>query len=112
MTLIEMAIAFVLNHPTVTSAIIGPRTLEHLRSQLSAADVILDAEALDRIDAIITPGTVINPDDSSFANPALEPAARRCRPGDLHRTSKEHPCGTAHSAARTFRSRRSPSARG
>ncbi|MFC9127821.1 aldo/keto reductase [Streptomyces sp. NPDC057099] len=77
MTLIEMAIAFALNHPAVTSALIGPRTLQHLETQLPAADVTLDPAVLDRIDAIVTPGTVINPADSSFANPALEPTARR-----------------------------------
>jgi aryl-alcohol dehydrogenase-like predicted oxidoreductase len=77
MSLIEMAIAFVLNHPAVTSAIIGPRTMEQLASQLPAADVILDKELLDRIDELVTPGTIINPADSSFLNPALEPTARR-----------------------------------
>jgi aryl-alcohol dehydrogenase-like predicted oxidoreductase len=77
LTLIEMAIAFVLNHPAVTSAIIGPRTIEQLESQLPAADVVLDDALLDRIDEIVTPGTLINPADSSFQNPALEPAARR-----------------------------------
>jgi len=77
LTLIEMAIAFVLNHPAVTSAIIGPRTIEQLESQLPAADVVLDDVLLDRIDEIVTPGTLINPADSSFQNPALEPAARR-----------------------------------
>ena len=39
MTLIQMALAFVIRHPGVTSAIIGPRTMEHLESQLAAADV-------------------------------------------------------------------------
>ena len=77
MSLIEMAIAFVLNHPAVTSAIIGPRTLEQLESQLPAADVVLDQALLDRIDEIVTPGMIINPADSSFQNPALEPTARR-----------------------------------
>jgi aryl-alcohol dehydrogenase-like predicted oxidoreductase len=77
LTLIEMAIAFVLNHPAVTSAIIGPRTIEQLESQLPAADVVLDDALLDRIDEIVTPGTLINPADSSFQNPALEPAVRR-----------------------------------
>ncbi|MFD5130384.1 aldo/keto reductase [Streptomyces olindensis] len=77
MTLIEMAIAFTLNHPSVTSALIGPRTLQHLRTQLPAADVTLDAAVLDRIDELVTPGTVINPADSSFVNPALQPEARR-----------------------------------
>ena len=77
MTLIEMAIAFVIRHPAVTAAIIGPRTMEQLESQLPAADVALSDDALDRIDGIVTPGTNINPADSGWANPALEPAARR-----------------------------------
>jgi aryl-alcohol dehydrogenase-like predicted oxidoreductase len=77
LSLIEMAIAFVLNHPAVTSAIIGPRTIEHLESQLPGAEVHLSAEVLDRIDEIVTPGTLINPADSSYTNPALEPFARR-----------------------------------
>jgi aryl-alcohol dehydrogenase-like predicted oxidoreductase len=77
LSLIEMAIAFVLKHPAVTSAIIGPRTMEQLESQLPAADVVLDDAVLDRIDEIVTPGTLINPADSSFQNPALQPAARR-----------------------------------
>jgi aryl-alcohol dehydrogenase-like predicted oxidoreductase len=77
MSLIDMALAFVLNHPAVTSAIIGPRTMEQLESQLGAADVQLDAALLDRIDAIVPPGTNINPADAGWTNPALEPAARR-----------------------------------
>jgi hypothetical protein len=64
----------------VTSAIIGPRTIEQLESQLPAADVVLDDALLDRIDEIVTPGTLINPADSSFQNPALEPAVRLGRP--------------------------------
>ena len=39
LTLIELAIAFVLRHPAVTAAIIGPRTMDHLESQLPAAGV-------------------------------------------------------------------------
>jgi aryl-alcohol dehydrogenase-like predicted oxidoreductase len=77
MSLIEMAIAFVLRHPAVTAAIIGPRTVDHLESQLPAADVTLDTTHLDRIDGIVTSGVNINPADGSFANPDLEPAARR-----------------------------------
>src|SRR5579884_3285375 len=56
-TLIEMAIAFVIRHPAVSAAIIGPRTMEHLESQLPAADVTLSDEVLDRIDEITPPGT-------------------------------------------------------
>src|SRR5262249_47799434 len=55
-SLIELAIAFVLRHPAVTSAIIGPRTMEHLESQLAAADVVLTDDVLDRIDEIVPPG--------------------------------------------------------
>jgi aryl-alcohol dehydrogenase-like predicted oxidoreductase len=76
-TLIQLAIAFVLNHPAITAAIIGPRTMEHLESQLAAADVVPDQAMLDRIDEIVPPGTTINPVDNSFDNPALRPAARR-----------------------------------
>jgi aryl-alcohol dehydrogenase-like predicted oxidoreductase len=78
-TLIELAIAFVLNHPAITAALIGPRTMEQLDSQLTATDVVLDAAVLDRIDEIVSPGTTLNPADNSFNNPALEPAARRGR---------------------------------
>ena len=77
MTLIQMALAFVINHPGVTSAIIGPRTMEQLESQLGADEVVLDAELLDRIDEIVPPGTNVNPVDAGWSNPYLEPAARR-----------------------------------
>jgi aryl-alcohol dehydrogenase-like predicted oxidoreductase len=77
MTLIELALAFVIRHPAVTSAIIGPRTIEHLESQLTAADVTLSDDVLDKIDEIVPPGTNVNPNEVGWANPALEPAARR-----------------------------------
>jgi aryl-alcohol dehydrogenase-like predicted oxidoreductase len=77
MTLIELAIAFVANHPAVTAPIIGPRTLEHLESQLPAAAVVLDGELLDRIDAIVAPGENVSAADAGWSNPALEPAALR-----------------------------------
>jgi aryl-alcohol dehydrogenase-like predicted oxidoreductase len=76
-TLIQLAVAFVLNHPAISAALIGPRTMEQLESQLAAADVVLDEGLLDRIDEIVPPGTTINPEDNSFANPALAAAARR-----------------------------------
>ena len=77
MTLIEMAIAFVMRHPAVTAPIIGPRTMEQLESQLPAADVELSNAVLDRIDEIVPPGRTINPADGGWPNPALEPGARR-----------------------------------
>jgi aryl-alcohol dehydrogenase-like predicted oxidoreductase len=76
-TLIQLALAFVLNHPAVTAPIIGPRTMEHLESQLTAADVVLDEAVLDRIDEIVPPGTSLNPADAGWQSPALQPAARR-----------------------------------
>src|SRR3954464_8589782 len=81
MTLIELALAFVIRHPGVTAAIIGPRTMDHLESQLTAADVTLSDDVLDRIDEIVPPGTTVNPVDLGWSNPALEPAARRRRAG-------------------------------
>ena len=77
MSLIEMALAFVIRHPAVTAAIIGPRTMEHLESQLPAAEVELSDELLDRIDAIVAPAVNLNPGDHGWQNPALEASARR-----------------------------------
>ncbi len=76
-SLIDMALAFVIRHPAVTAAIIGPRTMEQLESQLTSADVHLDEALLDRIDEIVPPGTNINPTDAGWTNPALTAAARR-----------------------------------
>jgi aryl-alcohol dehydrogenase-like predicted oxidoreductase len=77
-TLIELALAFVLRHRAVTSAIIGPRTMEHLEGQLTATDVHLDDEVLDRIDAIVPPGTTLSPGDAGWQSPALtNPVLRR-----------------------------------
>ena len=76
-SLIELAIAFVLRHPAVTSAIIGPRTMEHLESQLTATGVHLPDDVLDRIDQIVAPGLTLNPADNGWVSPALDPTARR-----------------------------------
>lgn len=79
LTLIELALGFVLAHRAVTAAIIGPRTLAQLHSQLGAGDVVLPAEVLDRVDALIAPGTDINPADVGYLPPALTDAALRRR---------------------------------
>jgi aryl-alcohol dehydrogenase-like predicted oxidoreductase len=76
-SLIEMAIAFVLRHPAITSAIIGPRTGENLESQLAAADVVLTDDVLDRIDEIVAPGITLNPADNGWVSPSLQSSARR-----------------------------------
>ncbi|HBW17568.1 MAG TPA: aldo/keto reductase [Actinobacteria bacterium] len=79
LSLIHLALAFVLNHPAVTSAIIGPRTMEHLEAQLGAADVRLSRDVLDRIDEIVPPGTNLNPPDRGYEPPALTDPSRRRR---------------------------------
>jgi aryl-alcohol dehydrogenase-like predicted oxidoreductase len=79
-SLIEMALAFVIRHPAVTAAIIGPRTMEQLEGQLPATEVTLSDELLDRIDAIVAPGTNVNPGDAGYVPPALAQPALRRRP--------------------------------
>ncbi|MBG6217742.1 aryl-alcohol dehydrogenase-like predicted oxidoreductase [Arthrobacter sp. CAN_A6] len=75
--LVHLALAFVLRHPAVSSAIIGPRTMEQLESQLGAASLELDTATLDRIDEIVAPGTNVHPDDAGFSNYWLDPERRR-----------------------------------
>ncbi|MEU2701663.1 aldo/keto reductase [Micromonospora aurantiaca (nom. illeg.)] len=78
LTLIQLALGFVTAHPAVTSAIIGPRTPEHLHSQLAAADTVLTADVLDAIDAIVAPGVDLAPEEKHDTPPALlDPALRR-----------------------------------
>jgi len=79
LSLIHMAIAFTINHPAVTAAIIGPRTAEHLGSQLGAADVVLDDEVLDSIDEIVRPGTNFSWADGGYLPPSIASAWRRRR---------------------------------
>jgi aryl-alcohol dehydrogenase-like predicted oxidoreductase len=77
-SLVHLAIAFVINHPAVTAAIIGPRTMEQLESQLGAVDARLDGGLLDRIDEIVPPGTNFSLADAGWTPPALaEPSLRR-----------------------------------
>ena len=79
MPLIHLALAFVLEHPAVSAAIIGPRTMEQLEDQLGAVDVTLDEKILDRIDQIVAPGTTLNAADSGWQPPWLAPEHRRRR---------------------------------
>jgi aryl-alcohol dehydrogenase-like predicted oxidoreductase len=78
-TLIEMALAFVVNHPAVTAAIIGPRTMEQLESQLPALHASLSDELLDRIDEIVPPGLNVNPSERGWDPPWLTDASLRRR---------------------------------
>ena len=78
LTLIQLALGFVTAHPAVTSALIGPRTVDHLHSQLAAADTVLSPDVLDAIDTIVAPGTDLAPHEKFDTPPALlEPSLRR-----------------------------------
>jgi aryl-alcohol dehydrogenase-like predicted oxidoreductase len=79
-SMVHLAMAFAVAHPGVTSAIIGPRTMEHLEDLLAGAEVTLDDEVLDRIDEIVPPGTDVDPGDVSYAPPGIEQAGLRRRP--------------------------------
>ena len=79
LTLVHLALAFVLRHPAVTSPIIGPRTMEQLESQLGAVDVVLSDDVLDRIDEIVPPGTTLAAADAGYAPPSLTDASLRRR---------------------------------
>jgi aryl-alcohol dehydrogenase-like predicted oxidoreductase len=80
LSLVHLALAFTLAHPAVTAPIIGPRTMDHLESQLGAAEVTLSSDVLDEIDAIVPPGTTLADFDKGYVPPALtEPFLRRRR---------------------------------
>ncbi|NBH02090.1 aldo/keto reductase [Amycolatopsis sp. SID8362] len=78
LSLIQLSLGFVTAHPGVTSALIGPRTLGHLESQLAAADTVLPADVLDEIDAIVAPGVDLAAHEKFDTPPALlEKSLRR-----------------------------------
>ncbi len=79
-SLIHLAIAFVIRHPAITAAIIGPRTMAHLESYLGATDVVLDDDVLDRIDELVPPGSDVSYLDFPWKPPALTTPALRRRP--------------------------------
>jgi aryl-alcohol dehydrogenase-like predicted oxidoreductase len=80
--LTHLAMAFAIAHPGVTSAIIGPRTMEQLDDLLAGADLTLDDKILNEIDAIVAPGTDVGQLDMAYTPPALERATLRRRPVD------------------------------
>jgi aryl-alcohol dehydrogenase-like predicted oxidoreductase len=77
LSLIQLAIAFVREHPAVTAPIIGPRTAEHLTTYLAALDVRLEPAVLDRIDKIVTPGTNVSWYDAGLVPPSIADASAR-----------------------------------
>lgn len=78
-TLPELALAFPLAHPAVTSVIIGPRTREQLEDALKGASLVLDDTALDRIDEIVPPGTDLYRPDGAWQRPSLTITTMRRR---------------------------------
>ena len=80
LTLLQLALAFSVEHPAVTSSIIGPRTMEQLDQQLTAVDVKLSPELLDAIDALVPPGTNVDHDaDAGWVPPWITDARERRR---------------------------------
>ena len=80
MPLTHLAVAFVLAHPGVTAALIGPRTVEQLDDLLAGSDVLMDDDLLDRIDAIVAPGTDVGRLQMAYDPPTITQAALRRRP--------------------------------
>jgi aryl-alcohol dehydrogenase-like predicted oxidoreductase len=79
-TLPQLAVAFTVAHPAVTSAILGPRTMQQLDDLVKGAALTLDDDALDRIDETVAPGTNLYQPSAAFPRPSLADAARRRRP--------------------------------
>jgi aryl-alcohol dehydrogenase-like predicted oxidoreductase len=75
----HLATVFPLAHPSVSSVLLGPRTMTQLEGLLGAAELTLSTEILDQIDAIVAPGDEINPDDNYYTNPALADSRLRRR---------------------------------
>jgi aryl-alcohol dehydrogenase-like predicted oxidoreductase len=80
MPMTHLATAFAIAHPGVTSAIIGPRTMEHLDDLLAGLEAGLGDDVLDRIDQIVPPGTDVTTLDQDYRPPALQTASLRRRP--------------------------------
>jgi len=78
----HLALAFVVSHPAVSSAIIGPRTMDQLQDLLSGSDVVLDDAILDRLDEIVPPGLNVNPADAGWQSESITESRRRRRPLD------------------------------
>jgi aryl-alcohol dehydrogenase-like predicted oxidoreductase len=80
LSLTHMAMAFVMAHPGVTSAILGPRTIQHLDDLLAGAEVRLSDDVLDRIDRIVPPGTDVGLNEAAYKPPAILKTDLRRRP--------------------------------
>ena len=79
-SLTHMAMAFVIAHPGVSAALMGPRTPEQLDDLLAGADTTLSDETLDQIDEIVAPGSDIGQLQMAYAPPAVTDPGQRRRP--------------------------------
>jgi aryl-alcohol dehydrogenase-like predicted oxidoreductase len=80
-SLMHMALAFVVAHPALTAAIIGPRTMEQLDGLLAGAEVVLSDELLDRIDEIVPPGVDVAPlEGAAYSPTSITQVSLRRRP--------------------------------
>ncbi|MHB0954729.1 MAG: aldo/keto reductase [Allorhizobium sp.] len=86
LSLTHMALAFVMAHPGVTSAILGPRTMQHFDDLIAGAETRLTDEILDRIDQIVPPGTDVAVNDANYQPPAITRAGLRRR-GEAERSA-------------------------
>jgi aryl-alcohol dehydrogenase (NADP+) len=80
LSLTHMAMAFVMAHPGVTSALLGPRTMQHLDDLLAGAEVRLSDEVLDKIDQIVPPGVDLGVNEAAYQPPPIVKAELRRRP--------------------------------
>jgi aryl-alcohol dehydrogenase-like predicted oxidoreductase len=76
----HLAMAFAITHPGVSSALIGPHTMQQLDDLLAGFDVTLTDEILDRLDEIVPPGTDVGTLDQAYLPPALQNPSLRRRP--------------------------------
>jgi len=76
-SMVQMAVAWTLEHPAVTASIIGPRNIDQLQGQLKAAEITLSEASLDAIDQVMRPGLTLNPSDDGYDPPSLDKGARR-----------------------------------
>jgi aryl-alcohol dehydrogenase (NADP+) len=73
----HLSLAWAAEHPAVSAVLLGPRTEDQLTDLLGAAEVTLDSDTLDAIDAVVAPGTDLSPADAGWTPPGLSSAARR-----------------------------------
>jgi len=68
----QVALAWLVDRPTVTSVILGARTLEQLEDNLGAADLHLDEDEIAQLDAASDPA----PADYPYGGPGTEQRSR------------------------------------